>query len=53
MTGYQRVSLLSAVLATGNLPARAEGGESLDEVLKVAAGPVVVFPEVSTCVSLN
>lgn len=49
VTGYRRVSLLAAVLATGRLPERAEGGESLDEVLGRASGPVVVFPEVSGC----
>ncbi|BGP44903.1 hypothetical protein JCM10450v2_000718 [Rhodotorula kratochvilovae] len=46
--GWRRVTLLSAILATGRLPETREGGETLDEALKNAVGPVVVFPEATT-----
>lgn len=46
IAGWRRVTLLSAILASGQLPQSGTNAESLDEAVKKAAGPVVVFPEV-------
>ncbi|GAA5985909.1 hypothetical protein JCM11641_004825 [Rhodosporidiobolus odoratus] len=49
ISGFRRVSLISAVLASGKLPAQQkDGGESLEETVGKARGPVVVFPEATT-----
>ncbi|KAI5481528.1 hypothetical protein MNV49_004285 [Pseudohyphozyma bogoriensis] len=48
ITSYRRVSLFSAILASGTLPERSERGESLEEASKAARGPVVLFPECTT-----
>ncbi|GAA6047870.1 hypothetical protein JCM3770_004683 [Rhodotorula araucariae] len=48
ITGWRRVTLLTAILANGSLPETREGGETLDEVVKRAVGPVVLFPEATT-----
>ena len=46
VTGWRRVTLLSAILATGQLPQPSTAAESLEAAVKNAVGPVVVFPEV-------
>ncbi|GAA5994818.1 lysophosphatidic acid acyltransferase LOA1 [Rhodotorula paludigena] len=48
VVGYRRASLLSAILAVGQLPQQGGKAESLEEAIKKAAGPVVVFPEATT-----
>ncbi|GAA6035360.1 hypothetical protein JCM8097_008832 [Rhodosporidiobolus ruineniae] len=49
ITGFRRVSLFTALLASGALPKQqADGGESLEEALKKASGPAVLFPEATT-----
>lgn len=48
VVGYRRASLLSAILAAGQPPQKSGKAESLDEAIKKAAGPVVVFPEATT-----
>ncbi|GAA5853578.1 hypothetical protein JCM8547_002511 [Rhodosporidiobolus lusitaniae] len=49
VSGFRRVSLLTAILACGQLPQqRSNGGQSLDQVLREADGPVVLFPEATT-----
>ncbi|BGP12966.1 hypothetical protein JCM10213_006605 [Rhodosporidiobolus nylandii] len=49
INGFRRVSLLTAVLSSGGLPqVQQDGGESLEEALRKAAGPVVLFPEATT-----
>ena len=47
ITSWRRVGLTAALLASGTLPERSERGEPLDEALKAANGPCVVFPEAS------
>ncbi|GAA5897552.1 hypothetical protein JCM8208_003302 [Rhodotorula glutinis] len=48
VAGWRRVTLLSAILASGQLPQLGAAAESLDEAVKKAVGPVVVFPEGTT-----
>lgn len=47
VSGFRRVSLLTAFRASGFLPQQSQdGGESLERALREARGPVVLFPEV-------
>ncbi|GAA5934277.1 hypothetical protein JCM3775_006956 [Rhodotorula graminis] len=48
IAGWRRVTLLSAILASGQLPQPGAAAESLEAAVKKAVGPVVVFPEGTT-----
>ncbi|BGP53084.1 hypothetical protein JCM8202_004167 [Rhodotorula sphaerocarpa] len=48
IVGFQRTSLLGAILASGKLPGPNKNAESLASLMKKAPGPVVVFPECAT-----
>ncbi|KAM0756237.1 hypothetical protein T439DRAFT_320935 [Meredithblackwellia eburnea MCA 4105] len=48
ITSWRRSSLLTALRRCGSLPERSEKGESFEDAVRKARGPLVVFPECTT-----